>query len=107
MTLYGGGRGGGQLTYSHYKTPPHEETKEREVLIAMTTCGNANGRDDYEDQLNTVKTSSAISIGKVAKQELTDDRAKQCEEVDEQAIQVTTFGPVNESDGGKNDVGGK
>lgn len=49
----------------------------------MTASGDSNRGNNDQDELNAVEASSAIAIRKVAKEDLTNNGAQECKEVDE------------------------
>lgn len=54
-------------------TYPRKQGKERHAPHARARRGHANGRDNDEDELDAIQPSSAISVGQVAKGQLTTD----------------------------------
>jgi hypothetical protein len=50
--------------------------------MSMATGGYANRRDNDQDELDAVETSTAVKVGKEAKRELTEHRPGQREKVD-------------------------
>lgn len=71
----------------------------------MTASSYANGRDDDENQLDSIETGTTKAIGEVAKEDLSNDRPKKGKEVDEEASPFSSMRPIYKGNGSKDDVG--
>lgn len=57
------------------RTYKGKQREEGHVAVARAGCGNANGRHNDENELDTVETGSAISICQIAKEQLPTHRS--------------------------------
>lgn len=98
MSSRSGGYGQELLKY-----PSEESEKRHVVIVARIAGGDANSGNDDKNQLNAIELSTAIAVSEVAEQQLTNDGAKECEEVDDQAG-PSVKGKINERDGSGDDI---
>lgn len=99
-----GGRGT-KHTDAHDEPPPDKQAKKRYVSIAMAASSYSNSRHNDKDQFDSIEAGAAKTIGKVAKEHLSDDGSKKGEEVDEKASPFPSMRPIYKGNRSKNDVG--
>ena len=71
----------------------------------MAAGSYANGRDNDKHQLDSIEAGTAKAISEVAKEQLSDDGAKEGKEVNEEASPFASVWPVYKRDRSKDDIG--
>lgn len=71
----------------------------------MAASSHADGRDDDENQLDSIETGTTKAIGEVAKENLSNDGTQKGKEVDEEASPFSSVRPVYKCNRSKDDVG--
>lgn len=71
----------------------------------MAAGSYTNGGDNDKHQLDSIETGTAKAISEIAKEHLSDDGAKEGEEVDEETRPFASMRPVHKGYRSKNNIG--